>query len=131
MRPPPGVWAPAAFFAIGGFLEMALAVPELPSPIPFWPLWGALGRSLLYLVLAVGLWHRLSLCRLIALVYCIASLITYLVALGLAFAHAPILFPPSVVWRSFYEVPSCALLLPYLRSERAAALYPNRLFGSR
>jgi hypothetical protein len=83
----------------------------------------------LSLLLAWGLWRRIALCRSIALVYCLAVLTTDAVVLGLAFAHAPVQFPDSIVWESLYEVPSCALLFPYLRSSRASALFARPLIG--
>ena len=126
---PLGVWVSAGFFAVGGLLEIALALLELPRPFSFWPLWEALGRSLIYLIVAAGLWRRIALCRSIAMVYCLAALATHAFVLALAFAHAPVRFPTSVFIHSLYEVPSCALLFPYLRSPRASALFPKPLFG--
>ena len=61
------------------------------------------------------------------MVYCLAVLTTDAIVLAMAFAHAPVPFPDSIVWESFYEVPSCALLFPYLRSARASALFPRPL----
>ena len=126
---PVGVWVTAGFFALGGLIEIVLALWELPRPLPFWPAWEALGRSLLYLILAAGLWRRIALCRSIAMVYCLAALATHAFVLVLAFAQAPVRFPTSVFVHSLYEVPSCALLFPYLRSSRAAVLFPRPLFG--
>ena len=126
---PAGVWVASGFFAVGGLLEIVLGVIELPQPVSFWPLWEALGRSLLYLIVAAGLWRRIALCRSIALVYCLAALATHAIVLALAFTHAPVRFPTSVFVHSLYEVPSCALLFPYLRSPRASALFPRPLFG--
>jgi hypothetical protein len=126
---PVGVWVTAGFFALGGLIEIVLAAWELPRPLPFWPAWEALGRSLLYLILAAGLWRRIAVCRSVAMVYCLAALATHAFVLALAFAQAPVRFPTSVFVHSLYEVPSCALLFPYLRSLRAAALFPRPLFG--
>ena len=126
---PVGVWVTAGFFALGGLIEIVLAVIELPRPMPFWPAWEALGRSLLYLILAAGLWRRIAVCRSIAMVYCLAALATHAFVLALAFAQAPVRFPTSVFVHSLYEVPSCALLFPYLRSPRAAVLFPRALFS--
>ena len=125
---PVGVWVSSGFFALGGLVEFGLALLELPRPVPFWGIWEALGRSLLYLIVAVGLWRRIALCRSIAMVYCLAALATHAFVLALAFAHAPVRFPTSVFIHSLYEVPSCALLFPYLRSARASALFPRPLF---
>ena len=63
------------------------------------------------------------------MVYCLAALVTYLVAIGLALFGAPLQFPSSVVVQSLYQVPSCALLLSYLRSPRAAELFPRPLIS--
>lgn len=126
---PKGVWATAGFFAAAGVLEIGLALWEAPRPLTFWPLWEALGRGLLHLMLAWGLWRRVALCRTIAMVYCLAVLATYAVVLGLAFAQAPVRFPSSVVLKSLYEIPSCTLILPYLRSLEASLLFTRPLFG--
>lgn len=122
-----GVWVSAGFFAVSGALEMGMSVWDAPKPLGFWPLWEGLGRGLLHLLVAVGLWHRLTLCRSIALVYCLAALASYAVVLGLALAQV-VRFPDSVVVQSLFQVPSCALLYPYLRSPRAAVLFPRPLF---
>ena len=126
---PRGVWVPALFFALGGLLEVICAVYDAPRPLAFWPIWEALGRAILHLLLAAGLWQRLSVCRFIALIYCLAMIATYAAALGLAFSGAPVQYPASVVLQSLYQVPSCVLLLPYLRSEAAARLYTRPLMG--
>jgi len=126
---PVGVRVTAGFFALGGLLEIVLGLAEVPRPVTFWPVWEVLGRSLLYLILAAGLWRRIALCRSIAMVYCLAALATHAVVLALAFTHAPVRFPTSVFVHSLYEVPSCALLFPYLRSARASALFPRAMFG--
>ena len=126
---PRGVWVPAAFFALSGLLGLTLGVWEAPAPRGFWTVWDALGRSLLDFLIAYGLWRRIALGRSLAMVYCLAALITYLFALGLAFAHAPVRFPASVVVESVFQVPSCALLFPFLRSARASELFPRPLFG--
>lgn len=122
-----GVRVASAFFLLGGVLEVAMHLHDAPRPLAFWPAWEALGRGLLHALLAWGLWHRLAFCRSLAIVYCFAVLILYTVVLGLALAHAPLQFPPAVVVQSLYELPSCALLLPWLRSPRAAAAFPRHL----
>ncbi len=38
-------------------------------------------------------------------------------------------FPPSVVVQSLFQVPSCALLLAWLRSPAAAQAFPRPLLG--
>ena len=126
---PRGVLATAAFFVVAGLLETGLAVWEGPHPLPLASLWDASGRGLLHLLLAWGLWRRIALCRSAAMVYCLAVLATYVFVLGMAFAQAPVRFPPSLVLKSLYEVPSCALLFPYLRSARGAVLFPRPLFS--
>jgi hypothetical protein len=125
--PTRAVWATVAFFALAGVLELGLALYELPRPFRFWSVWEALGRSILYWLLALGLWRRLAFCRTLAMVYCLAMLVMYPIIIGLAVAQAPFRFPASVVVQSLYQVPSCAVLLPFLRSSRAAALFPKSL----
>jgi hypothetical protein len=126
---PKGVWVPAAFFAVGGGLEIALALYESPRPWAFWPLWEALGRAVMHFLVAAGLWQRISICRSIALVYCLAVIPTYAAAIVLAYTGAPFRFPPSVVFQSLYQIPSCLLLFPYLRSDEASALFTRPLLG--
>jgi hypothetical protein len=117
-----------AFFAVSGVLEIALAFADSPDP-GFEALWEALGRSLLHALLAAGLWRGFALCRTLALVYALAALVTYAVVLALALAGAPFRFPPSVVVQSLLQVPSCALLLPWLRTPAAARAFPRSLLG--
>lgn len=125
---PAGILVSALFFGACGLLELVLGVLEAPRPLEFWPVWEALGRAILYWLLAAGLWRRLAFCRTVALVYCLAALVTYAVVLGLALSRAPLQFPPSVVISSLFQVPSCALLFPYLRSPKATVLFPRPLF---
>jgi hypothetical protein len=125
--PPTAVRVTAAFFAASGLLELLGALLET-RPLHFWPLWDAFFRGAAHGLLAYGLWRRIALCRSIAIVYCIAALLTYGAVLALAFAQAPIRFPDSVKLESLFQVPSCALLLPFLRSPRAALLFPRPLF---
>jgi hypothetical protein len=126
--PPLPVRAAAGFFAVSGALEVALALWET-RPLSFWPVWDAGLRGVAHLLLAYGLWLQRALCRSIAIVYCIAALVTYGIVLGLAFAQAPVLFPDSLKLQSMIQVPSCVLLLPFLRSRRASELFPHPLFG--
>jgi hypothetical protein len=128
---PKGVWVPAVFFVGGGLLELVLAAYEAPRPLRFWPLWEALGRAILHFLLAAGLWQRMALCRSIAMVYCLAVVPTYAAALALAYVEAPFRFPPSVVLQSLYQVPSCLLLFPFLRSAEASILFTRPLVGHR
>ena len=120
------MWVTTAFFAVSGVLEFALSVAELDTLAP-WELWDAFVRGAMHGLLALGLWRRLAWCRTIALVYCLAALTMYGVVLGLAIARAPVRFPDSVRIQSLFQVPSCALLLPFLRSRSAAALFPEPL----
>jgi hypothetical protein len=122
------VWAAAAFFVGAGLLEIVLGLREVPEPPSFWPVWETLGRGLLHFVLAYGIWNRLALCRKAALVYCAAVLLTYTAVLVLAVFRAPIGFPDSVVLQSLYQIPSCALLIPYLRSSEAAVTFIRPLW---
>ena len=125
----PGVWLSALFFAVSGVLEIALAVHDAPHPVPFTTLWQAMGAGLLHFLVAWGLWRRIAVCRSVAMVYCLAAIVTYVIAVGLALAHAPLRFPSSVVVQSLFQVPSCVLLFPFLRSPAASALFPRPLFG--
>src|SRR5262245_72439 len=111
---PRAVWATALFFTGAGLLELVLGLREISSPAGFWPVWETVGRALLHFVLALGIWNRIALCRHVALVYCAAVLLTYAAVLALAFFRAPLEFPDSIVVQSLYEIPSCALLIPYL-----------------
>jgi hypothetical protein len=65
----------------------------------------------------------------IVLAFADAPLVTYAVVLALAVGGASIRFPPSVVVQSLLQVPSCALLVPWLRSPAAARALPRPLFG--
>jgi len=124
---PRGVLLVTLFFAVNAALELLLSLAELPWPLPFWPAWEALGRALLHVLLAAGLWQRKALCRPIAWIYCVAALATHLTALGLALGGAPFDYPTSLVVKSLFEVPSAALLLPWLGSPRAAAVFDQPL----
>jgi hypothetical protein len=116
------------FFGASGVLEVVLAFADTRSPA-FSGLWEALGRALLHGLLAAGLWRGYALCRTLAFIYCLAALLTYAVVLVLALGGAPVLFPPSVVVQSLFQVPSCVLLLPWLRSPAAAQAFPRPLLG--
>jgi hypothetical protein len=117
-----------AFFALSGALEIVLAFADAPRP-GIGALWEALGRALLHGLLAAGLWRGYALCRTLAFVYSLAALVTYAVVLALALLGAPARFPPSVVVQSLVQVPSCALLVPWLRSPAAARAFPRPLLG--
>ena len=125
---PRGVVLSAAFFGLAGILEVALGVATTPRPVAFWPLWEAAGRGTLHVLVAVGLLRRIAICRSVAMIYCLASLATYAIVLALALGNAPLHYPPAVVLQSLYEVPSCAVLLPYLRSRQASLLFTRPLF---
>lgn len=122
----PGAALTVAFFAASGALELLLAFADAPRPA-LGTLWEALGRALLHWVLALGLWRRLAICRTLAFVYALAALATYAAVLVLALAGAPFHFPPSVVVMSLLQVPSCAVLLPWLRSAAAARAFAHPL----
>jgi len=117
---PAGVRWAVLFFALSGVLEVSLTVAEMPRPLAFWPVWQAVGNGLFYLLLALGLRRRFAVCRSLAMFYCLAILVTYAVVLAMALGQAPLAFPRSVFVSSLIQVPSCALLLPYLRSPEAA-----------
>ncbi len=117
-----------AFFAASGVLEIVLAFADTPAP-GFDSLWEALGRALLHGLLAAGLWRGYALCRTLAFVYCLAAVVTYAVVLAMALWGTPVPFPPSVVVQSLFQVPSCLLLAPWLRSPGAAQAFPRPLTG--
>jgi hypothetical protein len=119
----------AGFFALAGLLELGMSL--FSGEPGFWRFWEALGRALLDALLAVALWRRLALGRTTAMVYCLAAILTYASVLLLAYARAPFLFPTAIVVQSLYEVPSCTLLYPYLRSQEAALVFTRPLFGGR
>ena len=123
-----GVYAAVGFFALGGILHFALAAAIPDHPREFWDLWDAAGRGLLSWGVAWGLWKRLSLFRSIATVYCVVMLLTYLVALGIAYSGKPAAHPLSLVIESVYEIPSCALLVPYFVSPEATQVFSRSLF---
>jgi hypothetical protein len=118
----------SGFFAFGGLLHFGLALLAPEHPPRFWDLWDAAGQGLLSWGVAWGLIRRLSLFRSIALVSCAVMILTYLVALGLAYWHTRANFPRAVIIESLYEIPSSALLLPYLLSPEAAATFSRPLF---
>jgi hypothetical protein len=122
-----GVLLVSGFFALGGLLHLGLAIFAGSQPEKFWGVWDAAGRGLFSVGVAWGLWRRLSLFRSVALVYCVLMLLTYLSALALAYARAPATFPTALVLESLYEIPSCALLLPYLLSGEATAVFSRSL----
>ena len=119
-----------AFFVLSGVMELALVFLDAPRPA-LGDLWEALGRALLHGLLAAGLWRGLALCRALAFVYALAALVTYAAVLALALAGAPLRFPPSVIVQSLVQVPTCALLVPWLRSPAAAAAFPRPVLGGR
>jgi hypothetical protein len=125
---PRGALLTVAFFGASGVLEVALAFADAPHPA-FDSVWEALGRALLHGLLAAGLWRGYALCRTLAFIYGLAALVTYAVVLALALSGAPVPFPPSVVAQSLFQVPSCALLVPWLRSPAAAQAFPRPLLG--
>jgi hypothetical protein len=112
------------FFVLSGALELAFPLLEAPAVDA---VWSGTGQALLHWLLAAGLWRRLALCRVFALVYCLAALVTYGVVVGLALAQAPFQFPTSVIVMSLVQVPSCAVLLPWLRSPAALVAFPRPL----
>jgi hypothetical protein len=117
-----------AFFTLCALLEPALAFADAPRPT-FLAIWEALGRAVLPALLAAGLWRGYAFCRTVALVYAVAALVTYAVVLAMALAGAPVHFPPSVIVQSLLQVPSCAVLVPWLRSPAAARALPRPLLG--
>lgn len=127
-RQPALVQVSVLFFVVAGVLEVALPLATDPGAATFAKIWEATGRGTLDLLVALGLSRRIAICRSIAMVYCLAALATYGAVLVLAFAHAPFRFPVSIVLSSLFEVPSCALLYPHLRSAEASILFCRPLF---
>ncbi len=123
----PGLYWAVGFFVVAGVLEVAL--PALTSPGPPSPVrvWEASGRGTLDLLVALGLWKRLALVRTVAMVYCLGALVTYGAALAFAWASAPFHFSRALVLGSLFEVPSCAVLYRWLRSQTAAAIFTRSL----
>ena len=119
---PVGLRAAVGFFVVAGVLEVVLVVLGV-RPLTFGAAWEALGRAGLDGLLAMGLWRRIALCRSVAMIYCLAALVTDAVVVSLALAHAPVSFPPRVLIQAVYDVPCCVLLLPYLRSKEASLLF--------
>ena len=131
MKPAPrprAVVLTVAFFTVSAVLEVALAFVDTPRPGVL-QIWDALGRALLPALLAAGLWRGFAFCRTLAIVYALAALATYAVVLALALGGADARFPPSVVVQSLLQVPSCAVLVPWLRSPAAARNFSRPLFG--
>jgi hypothetical protein len=118
----------ALFFVVAGLLEVLLPIATDPGGMTFVKVWEAMGRAIFDFLLAFGLWRRIALCRSIAMVYCLAALATYAAVLVLAYIHAPFRFPESIVMGSLFEVPSCAVLYPYLRSAEASVTFHRPLF---
>jgi hypothetical protein len=125
---PRAVVLAVAFFTMSALLEVALAFVDAPRPA-FVAIWEALGRAVLPALLAAGLWRGLAFCRTLALVYAVAALVTYAVVLAMALCGAPVRFPPSVIVQSLLQVPSCAVLVPWLRSPAAARALPRPILG--
>ena len=119
---PVGLRAAVGFFVVAGVLEVVLVLLGA-RPLTFGAAWEALGRAALDGLLAMGLWRRIALCRSVAMIYCLAALVTDAVVVSLALAHAPVRFPPRVLIQTIYDVPCCVLLLPYLRSREASLLF--------
>ena len=127
-RTPTGARVLSAFFFLEGILEVLLATLAPPKPLDFWSVWEAGGRGLIAASVGIGLLKRLSFCRSVAIVYCVLILATYAGVFAMAFGQAAVV-PLSVVLDSLYQIPSCALLLPYLASAEASELFSRPLLG--
>ena len=123
-----GIRIAAGFFAFGGLLHIGLAVFATSFPPRFWDVWEASGRGLLSFVVAFGLLRRLSFFRSLAWVYCAVMLLTYLAVLVFAYTKTPGVYSSSLIVESLYEIPSCALLLPYFLSREAEEAFSRSLF---
>lgn len=119
---PKALRAAVGFFFVAGLLDIVLVVLG-PRPLTVASVWEALGLAGLDGLLAMGLWRRIPLCRSVAMIYCLAALITDAVVVALALSHAPVRFPPRILAEAAYDVPCCVLLLPYLRSKEASLLF--------
>lgn len=127
---PLGVRLTAAFFVVSGAVEILATLYEV-RPLAFWPVWDACWRGGMDFLLAAGLRHRYAICRSIAMIYCLAVVITYSAAAGLALTGAPLAYPPSVVIQSLLHVPTGVVVFLYLRRPTASALFPRPLFPPR
>jgi len=127
---PLGVRLTVAFFVLTGALEIGLALFEV-RPLSFWPVWDAVVRGGMNFLLAAGLRRRYAICRSIAMIYCLAVVITYLAAVGLALSGAPLQYPTSIVVQSLVHIPSGVVLFLYLRSPVASTHFPRPLFPRR
>jgi len=126
--PPPGVWLPAVFFIAAGLLDFGLTVFASDRPADFDAAWRAGGRTLMNVLLGIGLWQRLWLCRSIALTYCLGAIGAYSVAILLALTHQPLSYSNALIGGSAFEVPLCVLVFRHLRSPEAAGLFVKPLF---
>jgi len=122
------VWLPAAFFAAAGVLDFGLSVFASGRPADFDTAWVASGRALMNLILALGLWNRLELCRSVALAYCLGAVAAYSIAILLAITRQPLAYSPALVIGSAFEVPLCVLVFRHLRSPEGASLFARPLF---
>jgi hypothetical protein len=120
----------AAFFALAGAVEILVTLYEV-RPLAFWPVWDACVRGGMNFLLALGLLRGYAICRSIAMIYCLAVVITYSVAVGLALSGAPLEYPVSVVVQSLLHIPSGVVLFLYLRSPLASSHFPRPLFPRR
>jgi hypothetical protein len=111
-----------------GVLEAVLPALTDPAARSFVRVWEATGRGTFDLLVAFGLWKRVAIVRTLAMIYCLGAILTYAAALGLAWIAAPFHFSRALVLSSLFEVPSCAVLYPWLRSSRAAAIFTRPLF---
>lgn len=127
---PLGVRLSAAFFVLAGAVEILTTLYAV-RPLGFWPVWDACVRGGMDFLLAAGLRRRYAICRSIAMIYCLAVVITYAVAVGLALTGAPLQYPVSIVIQSLLHVPSGVVLFLYLRSPAASAHFPKPLFPRR
>lgn len=126
--PPPGVWMPAVFFVLAGLLDFILSVFAAGHPARFDDAWTASGRVTMNLLLAIGLWKRVWLCRTIAQAYCLGAIGVYTIAILFALTRQPLAFPPSIIIGSLFEVPFCAVVYRHLRSPEAVRLFSRPLF---
>lgn len=124
-----GLYWSTGFFVAAGLLEVVLPMTTDPGSRTLVRIWEAAGKATLDFLVAFGLWKRVALVRSVAMVYCLCAIIVYAAAIALAWAGAPFRYPQALVIASLFEVPSCALLYPWLRSPEAGAVFTRPLVG--
>ena len=126
---PAGLYWSTGFFVAAGMLEIVLPMTTDPGSLTLVRLWEATGKATLDFLVAFGLWKRVALVRSVAMVYCLGAIVAYAAAIAFAWSGAPFRYPWALVIASLFEVPSCALLYPWLRSAEAGSVFTRPLVG--